>query len=105
MYRQVLLDELRAKAEEQQGINIVYGKKFTRVLAETDEDVTFEFADGEQKTALLLVGADGIHSRLRRERIEDISAKYIGLMAVTGAVPTASIAFPTTEEVRAQGLP
>lgn len=105
VYRQVLLEQLRAEVAKHDAIKVIYGKKFTRIVSETSEEVEFEFAAGDRATSKILVGCDGIHSAVRRAAIEDISAKYVGLMAVTGAVATADIKWPTTNEPHNSRVP
>jgi len=85
-----LVDEL-VKAVEHRGIAIVYNKKFVRVVSETSDAVTVEFADGKTATASLLVGADGIWSRVRRALYPDISPSYIGHAAVGTSVARSQI--------------
>lgn len=93
IYRQVILDELKAMVDEA-GIKILYEKKFTKVVSEDDSGVTFAFADGEQLTVDLLVGADGIHSTVRQHIIPDVKPTFSNVLAVTCAVPTAAVKFP-----------
>ncbi|TVY16650.1 FAD-dependent urate hydroxylase [Lachnellula arida] len=93
IYRTVLIDELLAMLQEK-NIAIVFGKKFTRVVAETEEDVTWEFQDGSTQTADILVGADGIHSSVRRYLYPDLVPSFTGMAGVTAAIPTAQLQLP-----------
>jgi 2-polyprenyl-6-methoxyphenol hydroxylase-like FAD-dependent oxidoreductase len=61
IYRHQLISELLAMLGEK-GVPIVFGKKFTKVISETEKEVTWEWADGTSQSADILVGADGIHS-------------------------------------------
>ncbi|KZL63740.1 kynurenine 3-monooxygenase [Colletotrichum tofieldiae] len=64
IFRQELV-EILAKACRERGVKIEYGKRFVRVVEEDESGAEFEFQDGERRRAGLLVGADGIHSRVR----------------------------------------
>ena len=79
----VLLDIL-AEA----GIQPCYGKKFDRVLSENDEGVSWKFEDGSTGHARMLVGADGIHSRVRQYFGAHLQPRFTNIIAVTAAVPT-----------------
>ncbi|WP_194895542.1 FAD-dependent oxidoreductase [Catenulispora pinisilvae] len=80
LYRADLFDAIRAGAEEQ-GIVVHDGKRLVGV-EEAADGVTARFADGSSATAELLIGADGIHSTVRR--LIDPEApepEYAGLMS------------------------
>lgn len=94
IYRHVLIDalvdELAAK-----GLPVRYGHKFSHVVDEDGpEGVTFALADGTTETTRLLVGADGIHSRVRRHLYPDLEPRFTGMAGVTAAVPTSQIVLP-----------
>lgn len=93
IYRQTLIEELRTMCEEQ-GITIHYEQKFTGVISETADDVKFELADGTVKTAGLLIGSDGIHSKVRQYIIPGAAPKYSGFMAISAAVSKDGLHFP-----------
>ncbi|KAI9699962.1 MAG: hypothetical protein M1836_002496 [Candelina mexicana] len=93
IYRQVLIEELRAMMRER-GIPIEFEKKFSRVVEETSEGVTFEFADGGIEFATLLIGADGIHSKVRHYIHPSITPVYSGQLAITTAIPKSVLRFP-----------
>ena len=65
IYRSALATVLQTALEEY-GVKIQYGHRFAQVISETDLAITFAFADGVERKADLLVGADGIQSRVRR---------------------------------------
>lgn len=89
IYREVLLNELRAMVKER-GIPIEYQKKFSHVISEDDRGVTFAFVDKSTKTSALLVGADGIHSTVRKY-ITPVIPRYAGFLAVTCAIPISKL--------------
>lgn len=98
IYRHVLIDALVAALKDN-GIEVVYGRKYARVVSEDDATntsggVTFAFADGTTETASLLVGADGIHSTVRRHLYPDLETTFLGMAGITAAVPTAQLQLP-----------
>ncbi|KAL1846273.1 hypothetical protein Plec18167_005887 [Paecilomyces lecythidis] len=90
MYRQLLLEELRAALKER-GIPVEYGAKFEKVLEETTDGVTFR-VNGRTDRASLLIGVDGIHSAVRKHLTSDLPT-YTGIACVYGHLPTASISW------------
>ncbi len=65
---------------------VVFDKTFTRYEQHADGRVTAHFADGDAATADLLVGADGAHSRVRRQYLPHAGHTETGLVAVGGKV-------------------
>ncbi len=63
IHRTIVRDALRQQCKES-GVPIHYGKKCTWV-SEEGRGVIATFSDGETATADFLVGADGIHSKIR----------------------------------------
>ncbi|KAN0092370.1 FAD/NAD(P)-binding domain containing protein [Hyaloscypha variabilis] len=93
IYRKVLIEELVEMLREK-GVQIVFGKKFAKVLEESEEGVSWEFADGTVGKASLLVGADGIHSTVRKYLYPDLKPTFAGGIGVTAAVPTEQLKLP-----------
>ncbi|KAJ7177965.1 hypothetical protein C8R46DRAFT_942884 [Mycena filopes] len=93
IYRSQIIDTFLAVLAEK-GIPIKYGHKFTKVIEETAEGVTWEWADGTTATAAVLVGADGIHSTVRRFLHPNVETKFVGMAGITAAVPTAQLEAP-----------
>lgn len=93
IYRHVLIDELLAMLAEN-GISLKYSMKLKRVVKETDKQVTWEWADGTQQSASLLIGADGIHSTVRKYLYPDLVPTFIGMAGITAAVPTSQLKLP-----------
>lgn len=93
IYRHVLIRELSAMVAEA-NIPIHYDKNFVRVVSETETDVTWEFDDGTTITATCLVGADGIHSKVRKYLYPELEPKFTNAMGVTAAVPTKQLHVP-----------
>ncbi|KAH8814821.1 hypothetical protein F5884DRAFT_151908 [Xylogone sp. PMI_703] len=94
IYRHALIDELLAVMKER-GVQIEFGKKFVRIVEETDNGVTWEFQDGNTESADILVGADGIHSTVRRYLYPDLTPTFTGMAGITAAVPTAQLKLPS----------
>ncbi|KAI2968812.1 hypothetical protein CBS147323_4208 [Aspergillus niger] len=76
IYRHVLIRELSAMVAEA-GVPIHYHKKFSRVITETESSITWEFEDGTTETATCLVGADGIHSKVRKYLYPELEPKFM----------------------------
>jgi 2-polyprenyl-6-methoxyphenol hydroxylase-like FAD-dependent oxidoreductase len=64
-----------------------FGKTFVRYHHEPDGQVTAHFADGTTATADLLVGADGVNSPVRRQRLPHARLEDAGIIAIAGKVP------------------
>ena len=101
IYRQQLLDSAYEACKEK-GIEIHFNKKFSRIVEETATDVTFELTDGSRHTASLLIGADGIHSKIRNHILPNIQPKFTNIMAVTYEVAAAQLRIPKDYELPVQ---
>ncbi|KAI1269276.1 kynurenine 3-monooxygenase [Xylariaceae sp. FL1019] len=97
VYRQELLD-LLYEACYARNIPIHFNKKFSEVVEETPNSVTFGFADGTTETASLLIGADGIHSKIRNYVTPGVEKNFIGLTALTWEVPTSQLRIPSDKD-------
>ncbi len=62
---------------------VVFGKKFSG-MEQHQKKVTSFFEDGEMDTADFLIGADGVHSKVRKEIDEDSTLRYSGFTAFRG---------------------
>jgi len=98
IYRKVLLHELRQMVQEK-GIPIHYGVKFSHVVSEDESGVTFAFADGKVVKAPLLIGADGIHSKVRQYIDPSVVPVYAGFIGVTFAFPASKLRFPQGKDI------
>ncbi|KAF4953929.1 hypothetical protein F66182_18416, partial [Fusarium sp. NRRL 66182] len=94
VYRYELIEVLHQAIREKTGISIKYGKKFSRVLSETNEGVTWAFTDETEASASLLIGTDGIHSQVRKYIYPDIEPRFTNGIGVTAAVSTAQLQLP-----------
>lgn len=86
--RGVLHRILRERAE-QAGVRIHDAKQLVRVDEQPD-GVTAHFADGTSASAEVLIGADGVHSTVRRLIDPDApTARYLNLLGFEGVVDDA----------------
>jgi 2-polyprenyl-6-methoxyphenol hydroxylase-like FAD-dependent oxidoreductase len=93
IYRTDLIEEMLGMIRER-GIPLEFGKKFTNVVSETEESVTWAMADGSIQTSKILIGADGIHSTVRKYLYPDLETRFTGMVGVTAAVPTSQLELP-----------
>ena len=93
IYRTELIDTILS-AVQARGIPVVFGRKYSRVVEETTDHVIWESTDGKQSTASLLVGADGIHSSVRKYLFPDLEPKFVGMAGITAAVPASQVVYP-----------
>lgn len=94
VYRQDILDELTGMVLAR-GIQIQYGKKFQHIISEDKDGVNAQFADGTSIRTPMLVGTDGIHSRVRQYIAPGSTPQYLGQLAICGAVPRPALRLPT----------
>jgi 2-polyprenyl-6-methoxyphenol hydroxylase-like FAD-dependent oxidoreductase len=81
-----LLKAMLRVAEQLPAVQILYGKKMTKI-EEGDDQVCVYFEDGRNYTADLVLGCDGIHSATRRMLVEaDRKPVYSGWAAAYGFV-------------------
>jgi 2-polyprenyl-6-methoxyphenol hydroxylase-like FAD-dependent oxidoreductase len=71
----VMIDELKQMVAERH-VPIHYNMQFKRVLSEMEDQVEFEFAGGSTASALILTGADGIHSTVRTYIVPSVRPVY-----------------------------
>jgi len=66
---------------------ITFGKEFTSFEQHADGTVTARFADGSSATGDLLVGADGVGSRVRKQYLPRARQEDTGIIAIAGKLP------------------
>jgi salicylate hydroxylase len=81
-FHKVLLDAVRAaRPDAVRAGNAAVG------FAQDGGSVTLHLADGREVSGDMLIGADGVHSRVRQQMFGDKPARFTGLMAWRGLVP------------------
>ncbi|KAL2012229.1 hypothetical protein VTN00DRAFT_4947 [Thermoascus crustaceus] len=93
IHRHELITEMLSMIRERQ-IPIQYGKKFVKIASESDKEVVWESADGIKHRASFLVGADGIHSRVRQYLYPDLEPRFTHIVAITAELPTRQLKVP-----------
>jgi len=91
----VLSDEIRA-----QGVPLHYGKRLVRVDRTTD-GVVAHFDDGSSARGAILVGADGVHSQVRRQVMPDApEPEFVGITGIGGRIALAEMPELSDEDSR-----
>lgn len=90
IYRFELIN-LLLEALAEAGIRPIYGKKFIKITEEHDQGVTWEFEDGTTSTASLLIGADGIHSRVRSYIAPSAKPMFVNIIGVSASIPASQL--------------
>lgn len=89
VHRYILINAL-VDAMKSAGLEIVFGKKF--VGADEHQDgVSVSFEDGDTSVFSMLIGADGIHSTVRRLLYPELAPKFLNMAGVTAAAPTSAL--------------
>ena len=82
----LLAEALRSRAP-----NAIRLNKEVESYAQTESGVTLIFIDGTRAKGDVLIGADGIHSRVRAQMLGDTPARFTGNTAWRIVVPTAKL--------------
>jgi 2-polyprenyl-6-methoxyphenol hydroxylase-like FAD-dependent oxidoreductase len=107
VWRRILLDVLREMLREKT-VRIAWESKFDGIVHEDEEGVVFRINSNEV-SASLLVGADGVHSSVRRYvSPKDGPAEFTGIAGVLSHIRWDSVDWPYPDYERActiQGKP
>lgn len=80
-------DVLGALTDALPAEQVTFGKRMT-TLRETDQGVELQFADGASASFDVVIGADGIHSRVRAALFGEESPRFTGVVSFRSVVPT-----------------
>ena len=80
-------DIIAALAETFPIANIQFSKRL-KTVTESEQGVTLLFEDGTQDTVDMVVGADGIHSRVRTALFGEEYPRFTGVVSFRAVVPT-----------------
>jgi salicylate hydroxylase len=80
-------DIINALAENFPLENIQFDKR-VKALTQTDAGVNVQFEDGSESSFDVVVGADGIHSRVRSALFGDEHPRFTGVVSFRSVVPT-----------------
>lgn len=89
VHRSDLLDVLRRACEREPGVELSPGHEVVDVDSHGD-GVLVRCANGAEIAADILIGADGLHSRVRKDFVQDEPVNS-GYVAYRGAVPIESV--------------
>jgi len=85
------------EACEKRGVQIRYGMRCVGIIEETDTSASARFESGERVTADYVVGADGIHSRIREFVSPNCEPAYSGMMGIGGGINRARLSSATND--------
>ena len=84
-------DLLAALADVFPAAQVQFGKRAEHVL-QTDDGIELRFKDGSRHVSDLLIGADGIHSVVRKALFGDEQPRFTGVVAYRAVVPAERVA-------------
>ncbi|MFM0501448.1 FAD-dependent monooxygenase [Paraburkholderia caffeinilytica] len=71
---------------------IIFGKRL-HALEETDYDVRMLFTDGTEETADLVIGADGLKSKVREHLLDEEPPRYTGYVEHRAVLPASLLGY------------
>ncbi len=80
-------DIIDALAEQFSMASIQFGKRI-QTLSQNEQGVTLQFDDGSTATFDVVIGADGIHSRVRTALFGEEYPRFTGVVSFRSVVPT-----------------
>lgn len=94
--RQVVIEEVKLKLSER-NIEVKHNLRFSHVISEFRDSVTFAFTNGTTSSASMLIGADSIHSTVRKYMYPTVTPRYLGLLGMASVIPLSSIRLPNKD--------
>jgi 2-polyprenyl-6-methoxyphenol hydroxylase-like FAD-dependent oxidoreductase len=85
----VYRDKLRSallEAADKSGVEIKYGMRCTCIESESSSCATANFENGEKVHGDVIVGADGVNSKIRPHILPDVMSEYTGGMFITASL-------------------
>lgn len=97
--RQTLIEAMKDLLQER-GVyhRIHWNSKLKRILTDDSNGVEFELENSDRHRTDVLIGSDGIHSRVRRHVASDIPAEYAGYFMCLSYIPTSALRLPPEKE-------
>ena len=97
--QKVLMDATTAA-----GIAVHFKKRTERVEPRADGTVHVAFADGAERVAKMVIGADGLKSKVRNAVVGELAADFTGVTCLMGAAkvprPVRGICFPSSSTTK-----
>ena len=95
MIRRGELHALLAEEAARRGVELRFGKRLTAIEPTGARPIAARFQDGSVATADILIGADGLRSKVRELVLRDAPRPtFTGLIDVGGFAPIANLPFP-----------
>lgn len=97
--REIVVRDLLALVEQEE-IDVIFDCKLVDISPPpiNGKKVQLDFANGFTQHALRVIGADGIHSKVRRTIYPDCAPMYSGQLAVTFSAQRSKMSFPASGE-------
>ncbi|KAH8722616.1 kynurenine 3-monooxygenase [Phaeosphaeriaceae sp. PMI808] len=91
--RKELLDEMNLMLRERQ-VPVHFNSKLTAITVDGPDRVEFAFENGQTASSPILIGADGIHSSVRKSFLPQVKPIYAGFMGINSVVERSKLRIP-----------
>lgn len=97
--RQTLIEAMKNILQER-GVyqRIHWNSKLKRILTDDSNGVEFELENSDRHRTDVLIGSDGIHSRVRRHVAPDVKSEYAGYFMCLSYIATSALRLPPEKE-------